>query len=151
MMVYRYPLVYLVCITPQSFGRWFFFTGFNVPYQFLLFARTVFSLSGLFNAILFFSTRYQLLKGGSSTDSISAETRREHENHAVPRESPTTSGNLGGSVKMSQYRGSSDFHPYFGSEGSLGEPSTPRREPRAGTQRASRAVDEEEDYGRLPL
>ena len=64
---FSYPLVYIICILPNSLSRWLFFSGFNVPYQFSLFANTLFSLSGLFNAILFFLTRPDLVVGPSNT------------------------------------------------------------------------------------
>ena len=44
-----------------------FFSGSKIPYQFTLFANTLFSLSGLFNAILFFLTRPDLVVGPSNT------------------------------------------------------------------------------------
>jgi hypothetical protein len=59
--------VYIICILPNSLSRWLFFSGHKVPYQFSLFANTLFSLSGLFNAILFFLTRPDLVVGPSNT------------------------------------------------------------------------------------
>ncbi|KAH6910261.1 hypothetical protein BKA70DRAFT_1466678 [Coprinopsis sp. MPI-PUGE-AT-0042] len=127
-----YPIVYLVCITPQSFGRWFFFSGYDVPYQFTLFARTLFSLSGLFNAILFFSTP------------------SEHEMRAAATESPTMSEILNGRVPMNPDRGSGDFHAYYVHGGGMGESSTDR-EADTSAQRVPCTDGEEEDFGRAPL
>ncbi|PPQ92973.1 hypothetical protein CVT25_000174 [Psilocybe cyanescens] len=58
-----YPAVYVFCVFPNSLSRWMYFSGFQTPYQFTLFASTLFALSGLFNVILFFSTRPDLVKG----------------------------------------------------------------------------------------
>ncbi|KIM45490.1 hypothetical protein M413DRAFT_24685 [Hebeloma cylindrosporum] len=64
---YFYPAVYIICILPNSLSRWLSFSGFNVPYQFILAANTIFSLSGMFNAILFFLTRPDLVVGPSDS------------------------------------------------------------------------------------
>jgi hypothetical protein len=67
--------VYIFCILPNSISRWLSFSGFNVPYQFSLSANTLFSLSGMFNAILFFLTRPELVVGPSdSPQPIQAST-----------------------------------------------------------------------------
>jgi len=60
--------VYIFCILPNSVSRWRIFSGSNVPYQFSLFASTLFSLSGMFNAILFFFTRPNLVVGVGPSD-----------------------------------------------------------------------------------
>ncbi|KAH6910262.1 hypothetical protein BKA70DRAFT_1399210 [Coprinopsis sp. MPI-PUGE-AT-0042] len=145
-----YPVVYLVCITPQSFGRWFFFSGYHVPYQYTFFATTLFLLSGMFNAILFFSTRYHLLSGGLSTDAIDTATPSEHEMRAATMKSPAVAENLDGRVPMNLYRGSGDFHGYYVHEGGMGESST-ARDSTASAQRVPHMDDGEEDFGRAPL
>ncbi|KAF5328786.1 hypothetical protein D9619_011660 [Psilocybe cf. subviscida] len=58
-----YPAVYIFCVLPNSIARWMYFTGTNTPYQFTLFANTLFALSGTFNVLLFFITRPQLVLG----------------------------------------------------------------------------------------
>lgn len=71
---FSYPLVYIVCILPNSICRWLFFSRSKavpyqaVPYQASLFASTLFSLSGMFNAILFFYTRPALVVTVSPSD-----------------------------------------------------------------------------------
>ncbi|PPQ78887.1 hypothetical protein CVT24_012274 [Panaeolus cyanescens] len=58
-----YPLVYIVCVFPNTISRWLSFEGYRVPYQFVLFANSIFALSGLFNLVLFFLTRPKLVIG----------------------------------------------------------------------------------------
>ena len=65
--MFRYPVVYLICIIPYSIARWRYFDGFNVKYQFTLVVSTIFSLSGLFNTVLFFRTRPDLVTGHEDT------------------------------------------------------------------------------------
>jgi hypothetical protein len=66
---FSYPLVYIICILPNSICRWLFFSSSKtVPYQASLFASTLFSLSGMFNAILFFYTRPALVVAVSPSD-----------------------------------------------------------------------------------
>jgi hypothetical protein len=60
-------VVYLICILPYSIARWRYFSGFNVDYQVTLVVSTFFSLSGLFNTILFFRTRPDLVTGHEDT------------------------------------------------------------------------------------
>jgi len=64
--VFSYPAVYLICVFPNTVSRWLRFTGHDIAYQFLLFANTLFNLSGFFNAILFFFTRPELVIGSSN-------------------------------------------------------------------------------------
>ncbi|KIM46622.1 hypothetical protein M413DRAFT_23015 [Hebeloma cylindrosporum] len=66
-MLLLYPVVYLISILPYSIARWRYFSGFDVEYQFTLVVSTFFSLSGLFNAILFFRTRPDLVTGHEDT------------------------------------------------------------------------------------
>jgi len=68
MMLY-YPAVYIVCISPTSVSRWLYFTGSTVPHESTLFGSTLFSFCGLFDAILFFSTRPDLVFGTSGSES----------------------------------------------------------------------------------
>ncbi|KAH6910260.1 hypothetical protein BKA70DRAFT_1424810 [Coprinopsis sp. MPI-PUGE-AT-0042] len=138
-----YPVVYLVCITPQSFGRWFSFSGYDVPYQFTLFARTLFSLSGVFNAILFFNTRYHLLNGGPSTEAINAAPPSEHDT--------TNSVTAGGpamreTVPLTRFP-TSDSHILNLER--RGESSTARAA-QTGVRRVPRVDDEEVDLGLAP-
>jgi len=65
--VFRYPVVYLTCIGPYSIARWLFFSGIKVEYQITLVFSTFFSLSGLFNTVLFFLTRPDLVTGHEDT------------------------------------------------------------------------------------
>ena len=65
-----YPAVYIICILPTSFSRWQYFTGSEVAYQLTLFASTLFSFCGMFDAILFFFTRRDLVVGTSDSESL---------------------------------------------------------------------------------
>ena len=87
-------MVYLICIVPHSIVRWLFFSGHRVPYQATLFTATLFSLSGAFNAILFFFTRPDLVVG---TADVSAGAPSILEIHSANNgESPSSSmGRLG--------------------------------------------------------
>jgi hypothetical protein len=62
-----YPAVYIICVFPISLARWLRFDGYNPPYQFTLFASALFAFSGLFNVILYFSTRREYAVGPSVT------------------------------------------------------------------------------------
>jgi len=53
--------VYILYMTPFFVSRWLLFSGFRSPHQYTLFSSTLFSLSGMFNAILFFLTRPHLI------------------------------------------------------------------------------------------
>ena len=68
-IVFSYPAVYIICILPKSIDRWIYFNGSEVPYQFTLYSSTLFSFCGLFDAILFFLTRPNLVIGNGTTDS----------------------------------------------------------------------------------
>jgi len=62
-----YPVVYFICIIPLSIARWLFFSGYHVKYQGTLFTHTLFCLSGMFNATLFFFTRPELVVGSADS------------------------------------------------------------------------------------
>ncbi|TFK44173.1 hypothetical protein BDQ12DRAFT_672519, partial [Crucibulum laeve] len=64
LMLY-YPLVYIVCVFPNSISRWLSFQHHYVPPAFTLFASGLFSLSGFLNLLLFFVTRPELVRGTS--------------------------------------------------------------------------------------
>ena len=61
---FSYPVVYIICILPNMLS-WspIFHNGFKAPYQFTLFASTLFSFSGTFSAVLFFLTQPGLAVG----------------------------------------------------------------------------------------
>jgi hypothetical protein len=58
----------MVCILPNSILRLLAFGHSKIPYQATLFANTLFSLSGMFNAVLFFFTRPNLVVGVGPSD-----------------------------------------------------------------------------------
>ncbi|KAJ2919918.1 hypothetical protein MD484_g441, partial [Candolleomyces efflorescens] len=60
-----YPAVYILCVLPNTLSRWLYFSGYNVPFQFTLAASSLFGFSGLFNVILYFSTRKEYAVGPS--------------------------------------------------------------------------------------
>jgi len=65
-LIFSYPLVFIVCILPNTISRWLQFGGTKPPHQFSLFANTVFALSGAFNLILFILTRPRVVLGPGS-------------------------------------------------------------------------------------
>lgn len=100
--VFRYPVVYIICIVPYSIARWRFFSGFNVKYQITLVVSTIFSLSGLFNTVLFFRTRPDLVTGHEDTPplapGIDIQTQPSHDTElssrnfgSLPTRSPAAS------------------------------------------------------------
>jgi len=63
-----YPAVYILCFLPNTLSRWLYFEDLNKklalpPYQFTLFASSIYGLSGLFNLILFLITRPKVVVG----------------------------------------------------------------------------------------
>lgn len=63
---YSYPAVFIFCFLPNTLARWLYFENPNKPpppYQFTLFASSVYGLSGLFNLILFLFTRPKVVVG----------------------------------------------------------------------------------------
>ncbi|KAF6763307.1 hypothetical protein DFP72DRAFT_986958 [Ephemerocybe angulata] len=69
----NYPAVYIICVFPNSLSRWLSFTETTdatdtggVPFQYTLFASALFAFSGLFNVILYFSTRPEYAVGPSA-------------------------------------------------------------------------------------
>ncbi|TFK21879.1 hypothetical protein FA15DRAFT_672092 [Coprinopsis marcescibilis] len=58
-----YPAVYIFCMFPNTIARWMSFSGHTIPYQVTLFASALFAFSGMFNVILFFITRPELVVG----------------------------------------------------------------------------------------
>jgi hypothetical protein len=78
--VFSYPAVYIFCMLPMSIARWIYFNGSTVPQQFTLFGSGLFSLCGLFDAILFFLTRPNLVVGtiDSPPLALATNTQSEH-------------------------------------------------------------------------
>jgi len=61
-----YPAVFIFCFLPNSLARWLYFENPNKPpppYQFTLFASSIYGLSGLFNLMLFLLTRPKVVVG----------------------------------------------------------------------------------------
>ncbi|KAI6119803.1 hypothetical protein EV401DRAFT_1471348 [Pisolithus croceorrhizus] len=67
-----YPLVYIIIVLPISAARFSQFWGHNVPYAVTTFADILFTLSGLFDTILYALTRPRLMPRRSSHDPQSA-------------------------------------------------------------------------------
>lgn len=170
---HSYPAVYIVCFFPNSLSRWLWFEGFNTPYQFTLFASTLFALSGTFNVILFFLTRPELVVGSKANDT---------EEEALPLHQRRDSAGRGtgklGHLPDRPYTDfpaeQPDFNPamltnhggFRGSPSSVTVPlpsrgsrisSLPtgtyhpaRQDPYARSKESASLFEEEEDYGRLP-
>ncbi|KAF8894349.1 hypothetical protein CPB84DRAFT_1682661 [Gymnopilus junonius] len=177
-MMLFYPAVYIITVLPNSISRWLSFSGSKPPYQFTLFANTVFALSGMFNAILFFATRPELVKGPSidieSTHDLPLHPRKESTTYrsSLPlgrlpertystSESPLSTGNkfIGSSTfdpttLVRDHRGHLATSPASYS-GSLKFPKHTRNssyyvEYGRSKESSSMLEEEEEDYGRLP-
>ena len=61
-----YPAVFIFCFFPNTLSRWLYFTdnpNDPPPYQFTLFASSIYGLSGVFNVILFLLTRPTVVVG----------------------------------------------------------------------------------------
>ncbi|KIK70868.1 hypothetical protein GYMLUDRAFT_148385 [Collybiopsis luxurians FD-317 M1] len=67
-----YPLIYIFAVSPITVVRWMAFSGANVPFAATAFASIVFSSSGVFNVLLFATTRPKLLP------------HREHRSRTTP-------------------------------------------------------------------
>ncbi|KAI6108428.1 hypothetical protein EDD16DRAFT_81346 [Pisolithus croceorrhizus] len=67
-----YPLVYIIVVLPISAARFSRFAGHNVPYAVTTFADILFTLSGLFDTILYALTRPRVMPRRSLYDPQSA-------------------------------------------------------------------------------
>ncbi|KAF8149493.1 hypothetical protein B0H34DRAFT_189084 [Crassisporium funariophilum] len=74
-----YPAVYIFCVFPNSLARWLYFSKFDIPYQFTLFASTLYALSGMLNLILFFITRRDVVVGPNVTVEAPNTTHRRND------------------------------------------------------------------------
>jgi len=63
MQMLFYPAVYIVTVFPIAIVRWMVFSGKTVPFAATAFSSVLFSLSGLFNVMLFKLTRPKLMPG----------------------------------------------------------------------------------------
>lgn len=61
MCLASYPAVYIIAVAPMAIVRWMAFSGYIVPSAATLIASILFSFSGLFNVILYASTRPKLM------------------------------------------------------------------------------------------
>ncbi|KAJ3569371.1 hypothetical protein NP233_g5100 [Leucocoprinus birnbaumii] len=68
-----YPAVYLICLGPVSICRWLAFSGKTISPAATLTSDTIFSLSGLFNVILFYYTRPGLITGSAESVATRSE------------------------------------------------------------------------------
>ncbi|KAJ7596915.1 hypothetical protein C8J56DRAFT_301113 [Mycena floridula] len=68
MQMLFYPAVYTVTVLPIAVVRWISFSGKSVPFAATTFSSILFSLSGLFNVLLFRLTRPKLLPQKESLD-----------------------------------------------------------------------------------
>jgi hypothetical protein len=86
MQLLFYPLVYVVTVAPVAIVRWLAFSGHKIPFAATAFASCLFSLSGLFNVILFRLTRPKLLptrsqNGSSSFGMLTSTQDTKHTSH----------------------------------------------------------------------
>ncbi|TEB19065.1 hypothetical protein FA13DRAFT_1744787 [Coprinellus micaceus] len=148
-------------------SRWLQFSGTSVPFQFTLFANSLFAFSGLFNVILFFSTRKDFAVGASPGSAVVTALPPGNSADDLPH---TPHAKDGSAL-------SSSYDPYAGGElngqgitgnvlhqspptrlMSLGQSTAAHTEGTTGLivttpqrgQRASYRSDDDEDYGMLP-
>ncbi|TRM60268.1 hypothetical protein BD626DRAFT_138176 [Schizophyllum amplum] len=67
MQMLFYPVIYFVTVFPIAVVRWMAFSGYDIPFEATAFADTLFSLSGLFNVLLYAWTRRSIITGNKMT------------------------------------------------------------------------------------
>jgi hypothetical protein len=148
--------VYIICILPTSIARWIYYNGSHAPPQFTLFGSTLFSLCGLFDAILFFLTRPDLVVGTTDSPALPPAPATNEPSGDVElsfTRSPTASDYVSHDVERSY---NSQFQPYnqmLLPEGA-GTSSSRHTSPRGRRQSdlGSHDVGEDSgDYGHLPI
>jgi hypothetical protein len=118
LMLY-YPILSIICILPTSSARWLYFTtDREVSYKFTLVSSTLFSCCGIFDAILFFLTRPDLVAGTADVESLplaSAPAAKSQESsrraEITSTHSPTASDYIFLDVEGDY---TSQFQPYNG-------------------------------------
>ena len=83
-----YPAVFIFCFFPNTLSRWLYFTdnpNDPPPYQFTLFASSIYGLSGVFNLILFLLTRPTVVVGHSigPKDAAVLPIHRRHDSGVI--------------------------------------------------------------------
>jgi hypothetical protein len=169
--------VYIICVLPNTFSRWFYFSGYTIPYQFTLFASALYALSGLFNLLLFFLTRPDMVIGPGQIElAESPSSTNQNAGHTYPNKYGHLPNRI---VEDSDQKGtlpdfdarslSIDHHSTTlrhspvpgglvprpgtgGSGGGTGYPPTSSALRNEGLfhGRSNSFEEEEEDYGRLP-
>ena len=82
--IFSYPAVYIFCVLSNSIARWLSFTGHNPPHKFILFANTIYALSGFFNFLVFYLTRKAMVIGEQIRDRDDEERRSNPEGFLPP-------------------------------------------------------------------
>lgn len=62
-LLYSYPIVYILCILPNTVARWMSFTHHAVPYRAILAGNSLHALFGFFNFVVFCATRPAMVFG----------------------------------------------------------------------------------------
>jgi len=62
-LLYSYPIVYILCVLPNSVTRWMSFTQHSVPARAVLAANSLHALFGFFNFVVFCATRPAMVFG----------------------------------------------------------------------------------------
>lgn len=174
-MMLFYPAVYVGCVLPNTFSRWFYFSGYTIPYQFTLFASALYALSGLFNLLLFFLTRPAMVIGPAQVE-LADSPSSPNQNTTYPSskyghlpnriiEDPDQKGSLpdfdARSLSIDHQSATLRYSPVpgglvprpgtGGSGGGMGYPPTSRPLTNEGLMHGgSNSFEDEEDYGRLP-
>ena len=146
--------MYIICILPTSISRWMYFDGSEVSAQFTLFSSTLFSLCGLFDAILFFLTRPDLVVGTTDSPVLppagATDTQTEPSGDVELLFTPTASNYVALNAERShngQFQPYNQMlHPEGGGTSSSGH--TTRRGQRPSDLSSG---EDSEDYGYLPI
>lgn len=157
-----YPAVYLFCIAPMSISRWIDWSRPNHHSAAgIIFSHVIFSLSGVFNVILFSITRPSLVAGSAESfiEPEGAVMRQQHpsieKQHAPSyRYEPTTGTNhfiTGKEIRPSKDNSLSSTIDISGEHGS-DRNQLPRLplQTRVANPRAVKKVHKGRNHGRLP-
>ncbi|EDR12039.1 uncharacterized protein LACBIDRAFT_314169 [Laccaria bicolor S238N-H82] len=170
-MMLLYPAVYIGYVLPNTFSRWFYFSGYTVPPALTLFAQALYALSGVFNLFLFFFTRPEMVIGPAHVEL--AETPSSPNQNTIKYghlpnrivEDSDQKGTLpdfdANSLLIDHQSTTLRYSPVpgglvprpgtGGSGGGMGYPPTSRPLTNEGLMHGgSNSFEDEEDYGRLP-
>lgn len=142
-IIFSYPAVYILCILPNTISRWLSFSGHNPSDKFVLFANTIFALSGLFNLVLFLWTRPAMVVGESNV--IGEDGSATH--IAIPSDYASSAlGHLPGNVPSDLEKQNSPVSVSLPSLGATGV----NNQHQANTRPRVMGLSADEGHGHLP-